>query len=545
MVGVRGRADDAVNHGRLGPKGLFAGWQGVSNPDRLTRPLVREHGKLVETDWDTAMSRIVAASRALLEDKGPLSHAFYTSGQLFLEEYYALAIIGKAGIGTPHMDGNTRLCTATAASALKESFGSDGQPGCYADIDNAEAIFLYGHNMAETQTVLWSRVLDRLSGPQPPQLVCIDPRETEVARHAELHLAPHPGTNLALMHWIVREVLANDWIDGPYLEAHTLGLERLRELVWQWTPEAVERTCGVPADGVRTAARIFGTSTRVLSTVLQGFYEVLPGHRRVLPGQQPAPAARDDRPSGCRHPADEWPTHGAKQPRMRCRRRPARLPQLGECSPCGRTGRVVERGPGHHPALGASHARDADPALRRAGLRWVPLGFGDQPGDLHARAGARAQGASAARALPGGPRPLPHRNRQVRRRGVARRRLGRKNRHLHQRGPHRAPLRAGRVAAGDGAQRPGDLPGLFASHGIHGSSWGAVAELVGSGRRVQRVARSHAGPAGGLHGHGLCVAAFPWRHPVALQRRRPGGHGAALHRRGVPHRRGILRDLRT
>ena len=119
MVGVRGRAVDIVNHGRLGPKGLFASWQGVAHKDRLTRPLVRENGELVETDWDTAMERIVSRSQQLLKDKGPLSHGFYTSGQLFLEEYYALGILGKAGLGTPHMDGNTRLCTATSGAAMK------------------------------------------------------------------------------------------------------------------------------------------------------------------------------------------------------------------------------------------------------------------------------------------------------------------------------------------------------------------------------------------------------------------------------------------
>ena len=100
------------------------------------------------------MSRVVAASRRLLDEKGPESHGFYTSGQLFLEEYYALAIMAKAGLGTPHLDGNTRLCTATAAASLKESFGADGQPGTYEDLDHCEALFCYGHNMAETQTVL-------------------------------------------------------------------------------------------------------------------------------------------------------------------------------------------------------------------------------------------------------------------------------------------------------------------------------------------------------------------------------------------------------
>jgi len=273
MVGIRGRAEDRINKGRLGPKGLFASWQGVSNKDRLTQPLIREGGELVPTDWDMAMKRIVERSKQLLKEKGPLSHGFYTSGQLFLEEYYALGVIGKAGIGTPHMDGNTRLCTATAASALKETFGADGQPGAYEDIDNCDAIFLYGHNMPETQTVLWARILDRLSGPTPPKLVCVDPRNTEAARFADVHLAVRPGTNLALMHALIREVLQNGWEDPAYIQDHTLGYDELKSAVEEWTPEAAAEVCGVSAHDIRKAARIFGTSDRVLSTVLQGFYQ--------------------------------------------------------------------------------------------------------------------------------------------------------------------------------------------------------------------------------------------------------------------------------
>ena len=101
MVGVRGRESDVVNHGRLGPKGLYGSWQPLHSSDRLTRPLIRDKGRLVESSWDEAMSRVVAASRRLLDEKGPESHGFYTSGQLFLEEYYALAIMAKAGLGTP------------------------------------------------------------------------------------------------------------------------------------------------------------------------------------------------------------------------------------------------------------------------------------------------------------------------------------------------------------------------------------------------------------------------------------------------------------
>ncbi|WP_445259328.1 molybdopterin oxidoreductase family protein [Nocardioides aurantiacus] len=277
MVGVRGRPGDSVNHGRLGPKGLYGSTPWSSSPDRLTRPLIREGAHLAETDWQTAMGRIVEVSKRLLAAKGPLSHGFYTSGQLFLEEYYTLAVIGKAGLGTPHMDGNTRLCTATAAAALKESFGADGQPGSYTDIESCDAIFLFGHNMPETQTVLWARILDRTRGQDPPRIVCVDPRRTMVALEAErtggVHLAPRVGTNLALMNGLTRELFAHGWVEEDWVVRHTLGVDDLRRVVTPYTPDRVAEICGIEAEDVRRAARIFGESQSVLSTVLQGFYQ--------------------------------------------------------------------------------------------------------------------------------------------------------------------------------------------------------------------------------------------------------------------------------
>jgi anaerobic selenocysteine-containing dehydrogenase len=272
MVGVRGRATDRINHGRLGPKGLYGSWQ-WSDRDRLTQPLVRRGADLVETSWDEAMDRIVAESKK----RHPLRHGFYTSGQLFLEEYYTLAVIGKAGLGTPHMDGNTRLCTATAAAALKETFGSDGQPGTYDDIEACDALFLFGHNMAATQTVLWSRVLDRVEGPDTPLVVAVDPRSTPVAdiarRTGGVHLTPLPGTNQALMNGLVRELIEHDWIHHDWVSRHTVGYDELAATVSPYTPEKVAEICGVPADDIRRTAEIFGRADRVLSTVLQGFYQ--------------------------------------------------------------------------------------------------------------------------------------------------------------------------------------------------------------------------------------------------------------------------------
>ncbi|MGY1663456.1 molybdopterin oxidoreductase family protein [Geodermatophilus sp. SYSU D00705] len=272
IVGVRGRAVDRVNHGRLGPKDLF-GWQANNSPDRLTRPLVRRDGELVETDWDTAMDAVAGRCRQLLDELGPSSIAFYTTGQLFLEEYYTLGLIAHGGIGTNHVDGNTRLCTATAAAALKESFACDGQPGSYTDIDSADVIALYGHNMAETQTVLWTRVLDRLAGPNPPAVVCVDPRETPVARAATVHLAPRPGTNVMLMNALLHEIVGNGWIDRAYVDAHAVGFAELEKRVADYTPEVAAEVCDVPVGQIREAARVIGQAERLVSTVLQGFYQ--------------------------------------------------------------------------------------------------------------------------------------------------------------------------------------------------------------------------------------------------------------------------------
>ena len=272
MVGVRGRAVDRVNHGRLGPKDLF-GWQANHSEDRLTTPLIRRDGKLVETDWDTAMDAVAGRTKQLLDERGPSSVGFYTTGQLFLEEYYTLALIGHGGIGTNHMDGNTRLCTATAAAALKQSFGCDGQPGSYADIDHADVIALYGHNMAETQTVTWTRILDRLAGPNPPAVICVDPRRTPVARAATVHLAPRPGTNVVLMNGLLHEILRRGWIDEKYIEDHTVGFDELRTQLDDYPLEKAAEICDVPIEDLREAARLLGTAERLLSTVLQGFYQ--------------------------------------------------------------------------------------------------------------------------------------------------------------------------------------------------------------------------------------------------------------------------------
>lgn len=272
IVGVRGRSEDRVNRGRLGPKGLH-GWEANQNGDRLTRPLIRRGGALEPASWEEALALVAARSADIKARYGAGALGFYNSGQLCLEEYYTLAVMAEIGLGTSHLDGNTRLCTSTAAIALIESFGTDGAPGSYTDFDTADAIFQIGHNMAETQTVLWARVLDRRRGPKPPRLVVVDPRRTPAAAEADVHLAPRLGTNVAIMNGLLHLIIEAGQIDRDFVAGHTVGYEALKDVVAKWPPDRVARIAEVPEDRLREAAAILGGASRLVSTVLQGVYQ--------------------------------------------------------------------------------------------------------------------------------------------------------------------------------------------------------------------------------------------------------------------------------
>ncbi len=273
IVGVRGREGDRVNRGRLGPKDLF-GWQGNASPDRLTRPLLREGPRLVETDWDTAMGRIVERSQQLLDGPGGWGRfGFYTSGQLFLEEYYTLAVIGKAGIGTPHMDGNTRLCTATSAAALKASFGTDGQPGSYTDIDHCDAwpcgaqrrrdpdgaLDAHARPASRAQPAPDARRRPPLHGRHPRgRHPPSDPHRHQPSPDERTHpRAPRPTTGGTLR------------TSRPTPSAS----RSCRRPSTDYDVERVADICDIPGRSIAGAAELLGTCERLLSTVLQGFYQ--------------------------------------------------------------------------------------------------------------------------------------------------------------------------------------------------------------------------------------------------------------------------------
>ena len=274
IVGVRGLPGHPVNDGRLGPKGLnqyFAN----RHPSRAIVPLIRNRsGRLVRASWEEAMQLVVDRFNEALATDGPDAVGIYNSGQLLLEEYYTLGKIARAGLGIATIDANTRLCTATTASALMESFGADGPPGAFEDFDQAECIVLIGHNAAEQSTVLWMRILAAKAGPVRPKVIVVDPRRTlTVSSGADLHLQLRPGTNVALLNGLCHLLIENCTFDQDFIAAHTVKFDEFRAIVGRYTPDRVEAICGVPAAQLRTAAEWIGRSKTTVTTCLQGVYQ--------------------------------------------------------------------------------------------------------------------------------------------------------------------------------------------------------------------------------------------------------------------------------
>ena len=446
IVGVRGRAVDAVNKGRLGPKGLN-GWEANNSTDRLLHPLVRTRGRLRRATWNEAMDLVVERTQQLRERYSASAIGFYTTGQLFLEEYYTLGLITKAGLGTPHADGNTRLCTATAAAALKETFGADGQAASYFDIDETDCILQVGHNTASTDTVLWMRVLDRRRGPNPPKLIVIDPRATATAKEADIHVAPRVGTNVALLNGILHLLIRDGRIDRDFLAKYTVGFDELANVVGEYPPERVAGISGVPQAQIETVARMIGEAASLVSTCLQGVYQsnqataaaVQVNNINLVRGMIGRPGCgvlqMNGQPTGQR---------GARQG----------------------AGTALERGTLHDPALGTAHPCPTDLPLLRDRFDPHALDLRNEPCGVAAQPRAGSKDPRQPRAFHRCAGCIPDRNHRVcgcRPAGCI---VGRKDGLFYQCRSHGSHFPQGRRAAGRIKERFRNLSRFRPPHGL-------------------------------------------------------------------------------
>ncbi|MDO9623915.1 MAG: molybdopterin-dependent oxidoreductase [Pseudomonas sp.] len=271
ILGVQGDPDHPANFGKLCSKGSTLHLTGDLDarglyPElRLAKGLARSR-----TDWDNALDHAANVFAETIREHGPDSVAFYISGQLLTEDYYAFNKLARALVGTNNIDSNSRLCMSSAVVGYKRSLGADAPPCNYQDIEQSDCVLIAGSNMAYAHPVLFRRLEEAKAKRPDMQVIVIDPRRTDTCDLADLHLAILPGSDVALFHGILHILMWEGWIDRDYIDAHTEGFDALKTLVRDYSPQMVSELCGISQDSLQQCARMIGSAPSFLSLWCMG-----------------------------------------------------------------------------------------------------------------------------------------------------------------------------------------------------------------------------------------------------------------------------------
>ena len=260
-VNLTPTADYPVNLGMACPKG----WEALTPlaaPDRATQPLLRnpKTGLFQPVDWDEAMQVFTLKFKALMDQHGPESVAFLSTGQICTEEMAFLGALWKFGMGALHGDSNTRQCMATSHVAYKQSFGFDAPPYTYADFEESDCLVFVGSNLCIAHPILWQRVLRNKNN---PEIIVVDPRKTETAMNATQHLALRPKSDLTLLYGIANLIAQKGWTNREFIERHTTGFAEFAQFVSQFTPDKVAAETGLTVRQLFRFAETIGTRKAV------------------------------------------------------------------------------------------------------------------------------------------------------------------------------------------------------------------------------------------------------------------------------------------
>lgn len=283
VLAVRGDPEHPANFGRLCTKGLTLAHT-LHADSRLAEPRLRPGrlGSGQAVSWDVALDTVSERLAAIIAEHGPESVAFYLSGQMLTEDYYVYNKLARGLIGTPHVDTNSRLCMSSAVTGYKLALGADAPPCSYEDFDHADCVLIAGSNMAYAHPVLFRRLEAARAANPKMKLIVVDPRRTDTAASADLHLAIQPGTDVALFNGMLHALIWDDRLDRDFINAHTEGFAELRHAVREYTPKMAADICGISEEALLTAARWFGEAGAALSLWCMGLNQSAHGSDKNL-----------------------------------------------------------------------------------------------------------------------------------------------------------------------------------------------------------------------------------------------------------------------
>ena len=252
--------DYPVNLGMACPKG----WEALTplkSGDRASTPMLRDKfDRLVPVDWDKGLHAFTDAFKGIMAKHGPESVAFLSTGQIPTEEMFTLGLLAKFGMGFIHGDANTRQCMATSHVAYKQSFGFDAPPFSYKDFEESDVLVFFGANPCIAHPIMWERVM---MNKRNPEIIVVDPRQTETALAATRHYALEPKSDLPLLYGLAHILIREGWIDKEYIDSHTTGFDAFRAHVQTFDPAAVGKISGLGEEKLMEFARLLRPGKRV------------------------------------------------------------------------------------------------------------------------------------------------------------------------------------------------------------------------------------------------------------------------------------------
>jgi ferredoxin-nitrate reductase len=251
--------------------------------DRLLYPMIRDSlsEPFRRVSWDEAFRKIVDRLQEVRYSQGADAICMYGSGQFQTEDYYIAQKLIKGCLGTNNFDANSRLCMSSAVAGYIQSFGADGPPCCYEDLELTDCAFIIGSNAADCHPIVFNRFEKYHKKNRHVKLIVVDPRRTKTAEAADLHLAIKPGTDIDLLNGIAHLLMRWGHFDSFFIDECTKDFPLYAEIISHYPPEIVARKCGIKIDELELAARYWGESKRVLSLWSMGVNQSSEGTAKV------------------------------------------------------------------------------------------------------------------------------------------------------------------------------------------------------------------------------------------------------------------------
>ena len=269
LVDIKGMKGHPVNDGRICI--LPANYTPVFEAEgRLSDPMIRSDGKLTTVKWNEAINHVAVGLKNIVDKHGPNSIALHMGATCFNEEYYIANKFMKAAIGTNNIECTTRLCMSSSAMGFVSTIGADAPPACYDDVEEADLLFIAGNNMAVSVPAIFARVC-AAKKENGTKVIVVDPRRTETAAIADIHLQILPGTDVALNNALAHVLFEEGYVDEEAVGEYASGLSDLKDLLKEYTPLRAFEITGCPEDQIREAARLIGSSKAMLVFWFQGY----------------------------------------------------------------------------------------------------------------------------------------------------------------------------------------------------------------------------------------------------------------------------------